>query len=142
MRDAVNRQMPLGRRHQRLRDVAAATDFLENALGQLVAAIGGLAAVAGSRFEEPLFACGPEVGGIVGGHFARGRHARLQQFAVCRADADFGKPVAVAEQDEITLVGIQRMRARMRREHHGVGQIRITQGLILRIIEGKSVRRL
>src|SRR5258706_7441357 len=110
-----------------LGDVAAGHDLLPNAPRQLVAAVRPFAAVARRRFEEQPAPFAPEhIAGLLGHH----QRAGMPDFRTERTrigHAPGAQQRFVAELRQHTLVRIQRMGTRIRREHDMASHVGIPQ---------------
>ena len=126
-------------RDQRLRHVVAVENALERLAGEFRAAIGAAAGEAADGFEEQPVAIPPQALGSGGGHHLGGRNAAPQDGDHRRVDAPGQQLRRVAEQRQIALVGVERMLARVGRQHHpgevGVAQRRVAGRLEIEVGE-------
>jgi hypothetical protein len=113
--------------HQRLCHIATGEDFLPNTLCELVAAVGGASAEPGKGLEEQAPPLAPEAFGVLRVHDLGMRNSSQQYVLGGLWYAQRLQPRCIAEQGQVALVRVQRVRLGVWREHHCIGQVGLAQ---------------
>jgi hypothetical protein len=108
------------RRHQRLGDVVAGQHLVEHALGDLVAAIGGLRTVTRRRLEEERLRRAHRSSACAG-RTSSVRGILCASVARVSASTPHASRASSHKRHQVALVGIQGMRLRMRRDQRRIG---------------------
>lgn len=137
LRRFATRDGVLARGHQGLGNVAARSNVSPHAVCELVAPLGGFAAVASEGLEEELFARVPKALGVGRCHHLGVRNAGQQHRLGGLRHPHGLQGIGMAQQGQVAFVGQQCVGLRVGGEHHRVLQIRLAQVGVCGLGQGK-----